>query len=506
MGERNKVHTHTFTFLFDVGNEAFDGYYGAPCGEMLFSAVLSLQQPVCARLFSGDLALVLHCQQITAVQKSPEQNTYSLCTDSDLYITLLTELVSSIKEQEHFIAVPDVAITLGKHNIFSITLCGITDAAWRDVCQKLKGATGFVASFRLDIGNPLHTDLFIHSLIAHGFLYGNELNILQLPFEDQEELIPLWIQDQPDIQIRFMDLDEFEKRCPQMPTAEDLSSAGSRYVELMEKKGEPNLYQRLAYALLHNDDIADCDFAISGSFSWEQVNIPENKLTKYALNTEHEGSGKGKAKLFRQLLNITKEDWRYLAAQIENAIECGALQNVRQTEYGVQFHIDIPIKGLNDVSRIVRTAWIIRQPQQCSLTTAYVLDKSQQKEAEGEQPLIVQDTDPELFCSVLYGYASGAGERAAKNCVPTPMYIQGYNEPILDGAAGFAWVVIHDARKQFPRWLKKHQIGYLRYNGGWAVHSKGCGQSYDRAKAYANAFAKVLRQNGIDCTVESRLD
>jgi len=122
-------------------------------------------------------------------------------------------------------------------------------------------------------------DLFIHSLIAHGFLYGNELNILQLPFEDQEELIPLWIQDQPDIQVRFIDLDEFEKRCPQMPTAEDLSSAGSRYVELMEKKGEPNLYQRLAYALLHNDDIADCDFSITGSFSWEQVNIPENKLT-----------------------------------------------------------------------------------------------------------------------------------------------------------------------------------------------------------------------------------
>lgn len=506
MDEFNETYTEAYTFLFDADNKVFDGYYGAPCGEMLFSAVLSLQQPVCTRLFAGDLVLAQHCQQITAVKKSSTQNGHTLHVDNDLYVSVLTELVGSIKERDNLIVVPNIAMTLGKHNIFLITLCNITDVAWRDVCQKLKGATGFVASFQLDIGNPLHTDLFIHSLVSHGFLHENELNILQLPFEDQEDPIPLWIQDQSDIQVRFMNLEEFEKLCPQMPAAEDLSSAGSRYMELMEKKGAPNLYQRLAYALLHNDDIADCDFAILGSFSWEQVNIPENKLTKYALNTEHEGSGKGKAKLFQQLLNITKEDWRYLAAQIENAIECGALQNVRQTEYGVQFHIDIPIKGLNDASRIVQTAWIIRQPQQCSLTTAYILDKSQQKEAEGEQPLIVQDTDPELFCSVLYGYASGAGERAAKNCVPTPMYIQGYNEPILDGAAGFAWVVIHDARKQFPRWLKKHQIGYLRYNGGWAVHSKGCGQSYDRAKAYANAFAKVLRQNGIDCTVESRLD
>lgn len=506
MEERNKVHTHTYTFLFDADNEAFDGYYGAPCGEMLFGAVLSLQQPICARLFSGDLVLAQHCQQITAVKKSSTQNSHTLHVDNDLYISVLTELVGSIKERDNLIAVPNIAMTLGKHNIFLITLCSITDAAWRGVCQNLKGATGFVASFQLDIGNPLHTDLFIHSLIAYGFLYENKLNILQLPFEDQEDLIPLWIQDQPDIQVRFIDLEEFEKLCPQMPNAENLSSAGDRYMELIEKKGEPNLYQRLAIALLHNDDISDCDFSITGPFSWEQVNIPENKLTKYALNTEHEGSGKGKAKLFQQLLNITKEDWRYLAAQIENAIECGALQNVRQTEHGVQFHIDIPIKGLNDVSRIVRTAWIIRQPQQCSLTTAYILDKSQQKEAEGEQPFVVQDTAQDLFCSVLYGYASGAGERAAKNCIPTPMYIYGYDEPIMDGAAGFAWVVIHDARKRFPRWLKKQQIGHLRYNGGWAVHAKGCGQSYGRAKAYANAFAKVLRQNGIHCTVESRLD
>lgn len=506
MEDRNKVHTGAYAFLFDADNDAFGGYYGAPCGEMLFSAVLSLQQPVCTRLFSGDLVLAQHCQQVTAVKKSPTQNSHTLCVDNDLYISVLTELVGSIKERDSLVAVPNIAMTLGKHNIFLITLCSITDAAWRGVCENLKGATGFVASFQLDMGNPLHMDLFIHSLIAHGFLYGNELNILQLPFEDQEDLIPLWIQDQPDIQVRFIDLEEFEKLCPQMPNAEDLSSEGTRYMELMEKKGEMNLYQRLAFALLHNEDIADCDFSITGPFSWEQVNIPENKLTKYALNTEHEGSGKGKAKLFQELLNITKEDWRHLAAQIENAIECGALQNVRQTEHGVQFHIDIPIKGLNDASRIVRTAWIIRQPQQCSLTTAYILGKSQQQETEGEQPLIVQNADPELFCSVLYGYASGAGERAAKNCIPTPMYIYGYDEPIMDGAAGFAWVVIHDARKRFPRWLKKQQIGYLGYNGGRIVRAEGCGQSYDRAKAYANTFAKVLRQNGIECTVESRLD
>lgn len=422
MEDRQETNTGTYAFLFDADNDAFEGYYGAPCGEMLFGAVLSLQQPICARLYSGDMVLAQHCQQITAVKKSTKQNSTALCMDRDLYLSVLTELVNSIKERGNLITIPNIAMKLGRHDIFIITLSCITNAVWRDICQKLKGSTGFIASFQLDMGNPLHTDLFIRSLIPHGFLYGNELFLMHQPFESDEDLLPLWLLDQPKIQVRFIDMDDFEKRCPQIPDAENLSTAGIRYMELIEEKGEPNLYQRLAIALLHNDDIANCDFSITGPFSWEQVNIPENKLVKYALNTEHEGSGKSKAKLFQQLLNITKDDWRYLAAQIENAIECGSLQNVRQTEHGVQFHIDIPIKGLNGTSRIVRTAWIIRQPQQCSLVTAYILDKSQQKETAGEQPLIVRNADPELFCSVLYGYASGAAEQAAKKCIPTPMY------------------------------------------------------------------------------------
>lgn len=187
-------------------------------------------------------------------------------------------------------------------------------------------------------------------------------------------------------------------------------------------------------------------------------------------------------------------------------MESGWLCNVRQTEYGVQFHIDIPVKGLNDVSRTVRTAWIIREPQRCSLVTAYILDRSQQNGAEGQTPLIVRGTDPELFCSTLYGYASSAGEKAAESCVPTPMYIHGYAEPIMTGRVGFAWVVIHDARKRFPKWLKRQKIGHAGYYGGWVVHAKTHSQSFEKAKAYADAFAKVLQQNGIDCDVESRLD
>lgn len=502
------VHSDTkpYVFLFDADTDSFHGSYGVPCGKMLFDAVFALRQPICARVYSGDMMLAELCQRISAVKKSSVQSSATYRADNDLYLSLLTELTRSIREQENTVAVPNLPLTLGKHNIFAFTFCGLMPDSWKDICRKLKGAAGFAASFRLDMGNPLHTDLFIRQCIPHGFLSGDELFLKQSPFEDEEDLIPYWAEERPEIQIRFLEWEEYDKRCPPMQYAEGLSAGGMRYKELMSKKGELNPYQRLAMALLHNDSVSEVDFSIPGPFSWEQVDIPEKKITQYVLNLEHEGSGKSKAELFQQLLNITKEDWRYLAAQIEDAMESGVLCNVRQTQYGVQFHIDIPIKGLNDASRTVRTAWIIREPQRCSLVTAYILDRSQQKGAEGRPPLIVRGTDPELFCSTLYGYASGAGEKAAESCVPTPMYIQGYEEPIMTGRVGFAWVVIHDARKRFPKWLKRQKIGYAGYGGGWVVRAKSHGQSFEKAKAYADAFAKILQQNGIDCDVESRLD
>lgn len=496
----------TYVFLFDADTNAFDGNYGVSCGKMIFDAVLGLRQPIHARVYSGDMMLATLCERVSAVKKSSDQSSMTLHVDDDLYISLFTELTRSIKEQKNIIAIPNIALTLGKRNIFAFTFCGVMPDSWKDICQKLKGAVGFVASFQIDMGNPLHTDLFIRFVISHGFLSGNELFLMKSPLGDEEDFIPYWAQEMPEIQIRFLDAEEYNKQCPPMHYAEGLSTAGIRYIELMSKKGDLNPYQRLAIALLYNDSVLNCDFSIPGPFSWEQVDIPEEKFTQYALNLEHEGSGKSKAELFQKLLNITKKDWRYLAAQIENAMENGSLCNVRQTEYGVQFHIDIPIKGLNDVSRTVRTAWIIREPQKCSLVTAYILDQSQQSGTEGQPPLVVRDTDPEIFYSTLYGYASSAGEQAAENCVPTPMYIHGYEEPIMTGLAGFARVVIHDARKHFPRWLKKQGIGYMGYYGGWVVYAKTRSQSFQKAKAYADAFAKVLRQNGIDCDVESRLD
>lgn len=124
----------------------------------------------------------------------------------------------------------------------------------------------------------------------------------------------------------------------------------------------------------------------------------------------------------------------------------------------------------------------------------------------------------EAECRELYASADAAGKAAADACVPTPMVVveranlfddnspvvKSY-APVMDGACGFAWVIVKPGTSSFARYLKK--IGYTRdsYYGGINVWVRGYGQSYERKRAYAAAFAGVLRDAGINAYAMSRM-
>ena len=77
---------------------------------------------------------------------------------------------------------------------------------------------------------------------------------------------------------------------------------------------------------------------------------------------------------------------------------------------------------------------------------------------------------------------------------------------VSDGVCGFAGVVIKPARGKFVSYLKKLGMGYKHYYGGWYVSVREFGQSMTRKEAYAEAFAKVLTEEGMSCYVDSRMD
>ena len=74
------------------------------------------------------------------------------------------------------------------------------------------------------------------------------------------------------------------------------------------------------------------------------------------------------------------------------------------------------------------------------------------------------------------------------------------------GVCGVAGVVIKPARGKFVSYLKKLGMGYKHYYGGWYVSVREFGQSMTRKEAYADAFAKVLTEEGMSCYVDSRMD
>ena len=103
-----------------------------------------------------------------------------------------------------------------------------------------------------------------------------------------------------------------------------------------------------------------------------------------------------------------------------------------------------------------------------------------------------------------------AGEKAGIECRPLPMGVCTTDGKLIDivddGACGFAWVTIKPANSSFAIWGKKNGLFKSAYGGGVMYWVRGFGQSVERKAAFAGAFAKVLRDNGIKAYAGDRLD
>lgn len=120
----------------------------------------------------------------------------------------------------------------------------------------------------------------------------------------------------------------------------------------------------------------------------------------------------------------------------------------------------------------------------------------------------------------LFARAQKAGRIAAEAVVPQPMYVVQHENPlddsspivkayapVMSGVCGFAWVIIKPGNGSFARHLKK--LGLARpsqYYGGVMVSVFDYGQSYEKKRAHAAAFASVLREAGIRAINMDRLD
>lgn len=110
-----------------------------------------------------------------------------------------------------------------------------------------------------------------------------------------------------------------------------------------------------------------------------------------------------------------------------------------------------------------------------------------------------------------YREAEVAGEIAASESQEAMLQIAGH-KPFP--ACGFAWIVVRPGNCPFANWLKKNKNAKRHHAGGVSLWVSKYGQSHDKKKEYARAFADSIEHNLIltqiapNMTVqaESRLD
>lgn len=118
----------------------------------------------------------------------------------------------------------------------------------------------------------------------------------------------------------------------------------------------------------------------------------------------------------------------------------------------------------------------------------------------------------------IYIQAHNAGNSAVQAATITPMVVTQKANPlndssdtvnqwyVEDGVCGFASVIVKPANSKFAKFLVENQLGRKSYTGGVSMSVRDFNQSLQKKEAYAHAFAKVLRDNGINAWSESRID
>ena len=127
-------------------------------------------------------------------------------------------------------------------------------------------------------------------------------------------------------------------------------------------------------------------------------------------------------------------------------------------------------------------------------------------------------TDKELALKAMFDKARAAGLAAGESAVPTPMVVSQHADAfddkspvkqswfVPDGVCGFAWVTLRPGTSPAARFAKKFLGARRGFHGGMELWVSEFGQSMARKEAFADAFAKVLKDHGVTAFAGSRMD
>lgn len=507
-----------FAFLFDSNDPSLDSEYGPPCTSRVVQAIERLSPVPCTQILWGDILFGFLAYDIERVSTGPKKlgELESTSTEirytgnRDMHVTLVCDLAETLTVAPSTTNETKLMRTLAQSVVWAIVTPSLIASEALEVDQQLKGFGPYLGVAALDPGNPTHRNIMFENMTS-----GAYVNHEGLHYEIESGL------DEADVdESRFVaqtfgaklglhleEPDRFRANCPiyVLPTSD--SQRGALSGQRVGGNIDDSHRQRVARAAL--DYFRTMPQGSSATFiakteSDREFLVEETKARDYLLNRNHPQGGP-KAAFFIDVLGIEPSDWRYLADQLEAGVKGAQLFRVSSSEYGFSHRAHIAVTGRNGVVAAVETGWQLRDEGAARLVTAYPASKDLATELERAQSRVVNsELAGEARWQAIFDLADEFGQIASKSVIPTPMVLERFGT-IWDGMCGHAWVQLADARKPFAAWLKKQQGAYAS-SPGVRLYARCHEQSIDRNKAYSDAFAEVLRANGIDCKVGSRLD
>lgn len=374
----------------------------------------------------------------------------------------------------------------------------------------------YLGGFEPDPGNPVQNHIFVDTL-AHSFDYRHRVLLFD-PWRSEDPFDPPpldrpgdgWYFALPFADVRYLTAAEqadgdFVPGWPASPVSE----RGARSATLLAERTDGGHLARLAEEAAQlpiDDDLVPYVIDLKAMPRAADATIDEDKLVGYLLNPDHD-RGRDKARWFRAVLGIEAGDWRHLSAQLrQGLLEARQVERLRSTEFGIQYNVETAVTGINDTVAFVVSAWEIAKGGAPRLMTAYP-GEHPDADTVGPPALTVPASLPAAKrWPALWGLAESYADQAASRTIPTPMRIgdAAGAEWVSEGLFGFARVEVPDARRSFPRWLVRE--GKATVGPGRGVGFLAPSSSFDRSRAWAEAFVEVLGFNGIEAIVVSELD
>lgn len=479
--------------------------------KAIFRSVLSICPEYSFQVRSGGIFLHFFTRRTTGARRGTifglDSVSHTLNDDGDFRATLAVAFAESAGSRHHQIDVETLPKLLLTKPIDCVTVSDLPLFCSDSIHQNFKESlTAYVGCFEIETGDPLALALAANLLVPLCQYEATSLRWI-VP-DDHGEGLPAdaeWASELPFSSIELTNTDPLE-----IP-ADELSKIGEKNITLINSRGKKHHAERVISSLLEHTEGTLEPFEVAfGKAEFRKADV--SKLPKYCLNHEHTnpdgtpGKGRDKALLFRRLLGITRDDWLFLGEQLVAGLEKALPDKTRQNKYGVQYEVTIPVNGRNGRTMMVKCGWIIRSGEPPFLVTAFFPEEAETTERGSLSEVVVDGKKGSEYWKRVYDLAHEQATKAVENWIPTPMWIEGTRAPISDGVCGVSWVTLPDARTSFARWLKQNHIGYKGFRNGYHISAQTNSQSLELAQQYSEAFARVLRVNGIECDVKSLID